>query len=220
MDTGTDVLLTQQPKSCVMEISGLLMSLAERRQTKTTCVQEFADIALDRSNGTMTINSFFAHFAIDVSAAPTPNKVDTFEKYLHIIPPDFDSQTTMAPKWEPEAEHSTPYGRLQLRDQHGNSYQSHHPRWFDHWPPLRLDFPRSLRGSTLRWLLAEGIELIRIMELKLLKAPDGLEPFHIVICLGLDRRATAAAARRFGTFYIPVDVWDKAGWKPTVVTLH
>ena len=198
-------------------MSGLLISLTEREPIMNRCAQEFADISLDRSHETITIDSFSAHFAIDISPAPAPDDEDDFKKPGQVLL-TFDSQAGMTSNCEPEMKFSTPYGRMKLRDQHGNSHRYYYPYWYHHWPPLRLDFPRSLRGSSLQWLLAEGIELIRIVEVELLEAPDRLKPFHHVLCLGVGCRATKA--RRFGTFCIPKDVWEKAGPKPIVVTLH
>jgi len=50
--------------------------------------------------------------------------------------------------------------------------------------------------------------LIKILEVKLLEGDEALQPFHLVLCLGIDRRGETA--RRFGMYCLPKEMWEKA----------
>ncbi|KAI9641986.1 hypothetical protein NHQ30_009856 [Ciborinia camelliae] len=212
-------LRTIEPVNRDIELAGLFISLTERASLTNKCSQQFANITLISSNDTLAITSEVAHFSINILplAADPENKrnISRLSPYSERqIPFDFDSRDTpdMETSWDPDSSYLTPYDRLQLEDAYGNIQTPHYPRWYDHWPPFQLNFPEKLRGPSLIWLLREGIEMIRILEVELLEGDEALQPFHLVLCLGIDRRdgGEMKMARRFGMFCLPKDVWVKA----------
>jgi hypothetical protein len=215
------VLQTVGPISPDIEMGGLLIELAERPHPKNKCLQRFADITFPsyRTEVVLSITAEIAHFAIDVVPVSPEPKDNLFKSPYLEIPTDFDSTSpSSSPSaWILDSEYRTPYARLHLRDSSNNISQYHYPRWYDKWPPVKLNWPKTLLGSTLEWLLKEGIDLIMILEIKVLEADEGLRPFHVVLCLGLDRRQQPAS--RMGIFCLPKEVWEKAGPKMGTVML-
>jgi hypothetical protein len=59
--------------------------------------------------------------------------------------------------------------------------------------------------------------MVKILELELIEGDESLKPFHLVLCLGLDRREEVT--RRCGMFCLPKEIWDKAHPKMGTVTL-
>lgn len=119
----------------------------------------------------------------------------------------FDSTIDSGESWEPETEYITPYDRICLLDSSGNSYASHIPRC-DSTDTVNL--PRTIRGSTLTWLLRDGIELIKIVGVKLLDGADGLQKLDHICCLGIDRsQRIPGRVTRMGKFWIPREWWER-----------
>lgn len=209
---GNGNLQTIGPNQRDVEMEGLLISLAEWPHRTNKCSQRFANITSSAEKGhtTLTITSEIAHFSLDIFPDVSERVEGSRKPRWLKIPYDFDSTspvTTDTP-WDVDTEYRTPYNRFQLRDDYNNSHTHHYPRWYDHWPPFKLNLPKTLQGSTLSWLLKEGVELIMIVELELLEGEESLKPFHLVLCLGIDRRQDIA--RRFGMFCLPKEIWEKA----------
>jgi len=150
---------------------------------------------------------------------PMPSEVAQAEEWFPKetwadIPPDFTTQSSHIPlNLETETLYILPTHRMFWEDNLGNPYTMHED-WEsqEHWPPFAMLLPGALRGSTLTWLLHDGIELIKIVELKLLEGDEGLLPFHSVLCLGVDRSGCIpGCGRRMGVFCVPKAWWDKAG---------
>jgi len=204
------------PDDSNLELQGLLVTLTERPHLANKCSQRFAGISFPnyKNDSILHITSEIAHFSIKISPV-APGSEDPFWKKRYLdVPTDFDS-TISNLAWYLDAEYSTPFARLHLRDCSNNLLTYHYPRWYDHWPPLCLCFPKTLRGSTIEWLLKEGIDLVMILEIEVLEGgsgvlenEEGLRPFHLVLCLGVDRRTTPA--RRLGMFVLPKEVWVRA----------
>src|SRR5207237_243047 len=103
------------------------------------------------------------------------------------------------------------FARMRLRDSSGNVSVYHYPRWYDHPPPMKLDFPNTLRGSTLTWLLRDGIVLIKIVDLDVVERGEEFEPFHVVLCLGIDRTGgDGVPLKRMGMFVISKEILNRA----------
>lgn len=196
-------LQTAGPVCRDIELQGLLITLTERPHRTNKCSQRFADITFPshKTSTLITITSELAHFSLDIlpSSSPISRRQSQPSPYLE-VPYDFDSTVTPSTddSWNFTSEYTTPFGRLRLRDDYGNIYKHHYPRWYDHWPPFKLNLPTTLRGGTLAWLLKGGIELVMVLELKLLEGDESLKPLHLVLCLGIDRREDIA--KRCGMF--------------------
>jgi hypothetical protein len=177
--------------------------------------QELASISLLKSSPIIRINSEVAHFWVDiVTDISDPesfvSKEESKLKWLR-VPDAFDSTNDRNFPWQLEEEYRTPFARMRLRDSSGNVSVYHYPRWYDHAPPLMLRFPMTLRGSTFTWLLRDGIDLIKIVELDVLESGVASGPFDVVLCLGFDRTGGAGVpVKRMGMFVIPKEVWDRA----------
>ena len=208
-----------------IELQGLLISLTERPHAFNRCSQHLAHLSISENHQAITITSESAHFFIDILAgAAGPPEPLVLDHTQTRIPKTMDStlgfeiQSGLTAT-TPETEFSTPFERLRLRDDSGNTNIYHYPRWFNHWPPLKLNLPLKLRISTLIWLLENGIRLIKVVGIKLLEGDDGLQPFDLVLCLGIDDRGQSPGrGRRLGMFCIPKAVWDSAG--PTEMTVE
>lgn len=84
---------------------------------------------------------------------------------------------------------------------------------------FRAYIPRQLRSSTATWLRRDGIELVKIAEVKLLEGHvQRLESLHHALCLGLDR--SDDVTKRFGFFMVPKESWDRAASREETVILH
>ena len=215
-------LLTTGPVRREVELQGLYIALTERPPRANQCSQRFADITLPshKTDTLLIIKSEVAHFFLDIF--PHDHEPETHSRepptWLD-VPHDFDSTTSPASKasWDSTSEYRTPFARLRLRDEYGNTHLHHYPRWYDHWPPFKLNLPITLRGENMAWLLKDGIELVMILEVKLLEGDESLKPFHLVLCLGIDRRGKTA--KRCGMFCLPKEIWDKACPKTGTVTI-
>ena len=207
---GGDVLRTGKPDHRDIELQGLLVTLTERPHHTNKCSQRFADIMLFPENlDFLYVIGEVAHFSVEMKPDSSPLKEKFFASDLLDVPRGFDSTdpARSAASWELDSEYCTPYTRLSLRDAAGNVSQYHYPRWYDHWPVLMLNFPKTLRGSTLTRLLREGIDMVMIAEIKMLEGED-LRPFHLVLCLGVDK--SVEPARRCGMYCLPKEVWTQA----------
>ncbi|KAH9210639.1 heterokaryon incompatibility protein-domain-containing protein [Leptodontidium sp. 2 PMI_412] len=215
-------LTTIPPRDKHTELEGLLVSLTERAHVKNQCLQRFAKISIPdyKNSSMMEITSEVAHFTFDIVAGtPRAENASLFSRGPPEVPDSFDS-TASPPEniiWETGAEYQTPIARIRFTDTAGNRSQYHYPRWYDHPPALMLCFPQTLRGENLAWLLKDGISLVMILELEILEAEEGLKPFHLVLCLGIDSREEVG--KRFGMFCLPKEVWEKACPKVEIVRM-
>ena len=194
-----------------IELQGTLISTGlEWPHIWNRCTQHLANIYTRNPFSTVTIESEAARFFIDV-IVDSPECREGLCGQL---------QATSIAGLEPDKNYRTPSGCLRLRDTSGNIYShpSHHSQLANH--PWRMYLPHTLRGSTLVWLLQDGLDLIKIVEVKLIEGGDGLEPFHYVLCLGIDRsNAIPGRGRRMGMFRIPREYWDKAEPKEMTIEL-
>ena len=107
-----------------------------------------------------------------------------------------------------------------LRDGAGNL---HHENFKTlKWPWFAVRLPDRLRGKDVRWLIKDGLELVKIADVEL--APQkGLPPVRHVLCLGVDRRwnkGVEGRGRRMGMYSLTGDMWEKAGPEKMVVELE
>ncbi|KAF4634644.1 hypothetical protein G7Y89_g3460 [Cudoniella acicularis] len=228
-DDGYGNLQTTGPVCRDFELQGILITLAGRTHHTNRCFQRFADIAFPsyKTNTLLIITSELAHFSLEILSCSLPDllqlehRAKIYQDGQLSVPHDFDSadfrNTGIHNDWNSTAEYKTPFRRLRLRDDYDNIHTPHYPRWIDHWPPFRLGLPDTLRGGTLAWLLKEGIELVMILELKMLKRDEIMKSFHIVFCLGVDRRGDIA--KRCGMFRFPKEIWDLARPKMGTVVM-
>ncbi|KAK1830445.1 heterokaryon incompatibility protein-domain-containing protein [Podospora conica] len=86
----------------------------------------------------------------------------------------------------------------------------------------RVWLPETLSGKALRWLMLNGLELVRVLDLEELEVPDGLAPRRQVLCLGVDRtwdEGLAGRGCRMGMLSLPWHIWERAGPEKMVVEL-
>lgn len=107
--------------------------------------------------------------------------------------------------------------RIQLRDKHGNiltngegGFQTECPRW------------ARCGESTKERLHREGIELISIIKTALVEGTSPLgEPLDHVLCVGINRATTNSKyAERWGTFFVPREMWETAEPKKMTVEFY
>lgn len=204
------------------ELEGVLLRpTLESPHRVNKCAQKLATLEVSESRGTLTITSEAARFFVDIEPALGTPLYGTGEWSERMSSPDFDTTSGhFATHWAPEVEYNKPYQRLRLRDSSGNTYKELH-RWTNHGPVVLVELPMTLRGSTLTWLLRDGIELIRIVEIKFLEGHEKMKPFHHVLCLGIDRsEGIPGQGRRMGMFCIPKEAWDKAEPREMEVTFR
>jgi len=174
-------------------------------------LQKLASIHLCELTSILTITSELAHFTIDLAADTSELPVSRYKTETQRVLPELDSTVGPLPDWNSELDYKTPFARFRLRDSDNNITENHYPYWMNHPPFIKLCFPMTLRGSTLSWLLNDGIDLIKIIEVKLIEGAPELKPFYHVLCLGIDRSGcTEGRGKRMGWFCIPKEVWEKA----------
>ncbi|KAL9110931.1 MAG: hypothetical protein Q9227_004546 [Pyrenula ochraceoflavens] len=200
------------------DLSGLIFNVPDRVRFKYRCAQNFAHIQPLKQEMVIAITSEMAYFFVDI--VPDQFVGGEHEGYKK-IPSAFDSWTSAPVEWDLNAEYPTPLHRLYLRDSSEKSYHGWHRRWYDGLIIPMLNFPLTLRGSTLTWLLSRGIWLIKIIEVESLEGDDDTPPFHRVFCLGIDSSdSVPSSGTRMGMFCLPKEVWDRAGPREGKVELR
>lgn len=217
-DTGAGRLRPVKPPTAQVSLEGLLISRGVENPTPAN--QSLQSVALVAVQGEkLTLTSEIAHFSFEIVpiTAHPPG-----EERPDRVPPSFDSRKAQTPAspWDLDREYNTPFGRIRLVDESGNASRYHYPYWYSHWPYVMLNFPYSLRGSTLAWLLRDGIDLVKIVEVKLVEAEEGLQKSHHVLCLGIDRSGGGPGrGRRLGTFCLSGEMWARASPRKDTVEL-
>lgn len=217
-DDGTGQLRLARSSTSEISLGGLLLNRGIENPTPVNrCSQNMALIVIKAK--TLTITSDIAHFSFAIVSSPkyveevedpkfVPSNFDSFQARTFVLDSDLDH------------EYRTPFERIRLADVSGNDCQYHYPRWYDHWPHIQLNFPRTLRGSTINWLLRDGIDLVKIVEVKLLEGEEGLRKFHHVLCLGIDRSdREPGRGRRLGMFCLSGETWARASSKEDTIEL-
>ncbi|KAK8066033.1 hypothetical protein PG997_012780 [Apiospora hydei] len=210
----------QDPETKFIELHGALVgSGVEQAHQRNRCAQSLAQLSVSEANGILTIESEVVRFFVDIKANSSPPNYDLAKKKgWGLVPCDFDSTEGLhTVDWEQDKEYRLPRGRICLRNASGDVYPIHFPPG-EHWPTFHLALPYTLRGSTLMWLLSQGIELVKIMEIELLEGAKGLEPLRHVLCLGIDRGdGHPDCVQRMGMAFLPKEAWEKAGPKKMTV---
>lgn len=217
-DDGTGNLYLARPPTPEVSLGGLLLNRGIENPTpENQCSQNVALVAV--KDKTLTISSEIAHFSFAiVSSSTAMEEVENTDR----VPSNFNSLEARACvlDWELDHEYRTPYERIRLSDMSGNACQYHYPRWYDHWPHVMFHFPYTLRGSTLAWLLRDGIDLVKIVEVKLLEGGDGSKKFHHVLCLGIERSdGEPGRGRRLGMFCLSGEIWARASPREDTIEL-
>lgn len=108
----------------------------------------------------------------------------------------------------PETRTSAIISRLRLSDIYGNECHF-----------KQSSYPRSLRKSTLDRLERNGLNFVKIIEVKSLMLEDA-EYFHYVFCLGSNRSGQEhGRARRFGWYVLSSELWLRASPKKETIQL-
>ncbi|KAI9688016.1 MAG: hypothetical protein M1820_010323 [Bogoriella megaspora] len=181
-----------------VELQGYLISPREHPRRFNKCRQDIAVVGMDTS---------VLNIAADESDVERPVLGENESK----ISASFDSRAAPQQTWDQDVEYKTPYDRLLSQDLSKNIYRFHYPYWRNYPPYFKIGLPYTLRGSTLTWLLRDGIELIKILEVEFIEGEGDQERFHHVLCMGIDKsRGLANQAHRMGVFCIPKEWWIKA----------
>lgn len=218
-DDGTGQLRLASSPTAEISLGGSSRSafLLNSSITANRCSQNVALVTI--RGKTLTITSEIAHFSFAIVSSPT----DMAEvENPDCVPLSFNSldDQTLDLEWELDYEYRTPFARIRLTDLSGNTCQTQ-PYWYDHWPYVILGFPGTLRGSTLTWLLRDGIDLVKIVEIKFLGGEDGLRKFHHVLCLGVDRSdGEPGRGRRLGVFCLSGEMWARASPREDTIELE
>lgn len=193
------------------------------------CSQRLTPLSVSPLSATLTVKSEVVKFSINMIPGKagiskirgivdiTPRSARGYK--IKEMPPDLDTTSGQAPvEWDQDTEYCAFRGCFRLRDSAGNVHEENR-RGLVNSPALLLSLPTTLRGSTLTWLLRDGIELINIVQLKLLEGPDKMTPVDHILGLGIDRtEGIPGHGRRMGIFCLPKVVWDKAEPKLMEVT--
>lgn len=220
-DDGTYSYQSSETK-CI-ELDGLLINtMIEGVHNENKCAQKLARLSASEESGILTIEPEVARFFIGIKPDPPVPDIglapdegwEIISKGDHgFVPSGFDSTTGQySADWEPDAEYYTfNKGRFCLWNASGDLYPIHLPVW-RHWPTFVLGLPMTLRGSTLTWLLSQGSELVKIVEIELLEGADDAKPFRHVLYLGIDHsKGHPDYVQRMGVFLLSKEVWEKAG---------
>lgn len=173
---------------------------------------------MDPSTPSVTISSEVAAFGFAITAQPSTDGLQSEEP--NNILGTYDSQVEPKREWNLETEYVTPNDCFVMRDISGNVYEHHYPYWYKHPPYFKIALPLTLRGSTLTWLLRDGMELVKILEVERVAGADDLEHFHHVLCLGIQRdESRSNHGRRMGMFCIPKEYWVRAQPREKTIVL-
>jgi hypothetical protein len=230
---------TREPKSAHVELDGSLISGPLPNLPSSATNTAFADIIIAKDTAkVLNIKSESIHLSIDVLPADVE---DAFNKFSigHDdtdpdepieIPSNYDSTLLTRMTLEAARQYSAPLERLRFRDKNGNTYDHKFPYWSEHFPIMTVSLPWTVSGETLDWLVSDGLEFVRIMEIKTTadektketrteqgaEDEDGDKLVDHVLGLGIDRRN--GKVQRFGMFCFPKKWWDAAG--PESVSLE
>ncbi|KAK3318737.1 heterokaryon incompatibility protein-domain-containing protein [Apodospora peruviana] len=201
------------------ELQGLLLHNPEvgwsAGRLWNVCKQQLANIRTEPPFSSVTIESEAARFYLAI-VPESPDCKDELCRALRAGPTgssqDLEAEKTYDLPWNSEC-------GICLRDQSGNLMRYNYA-WLSRWPLFSANMPQSLSGSELGWLMRDGLDLIRIVDITLLTGYDRLRPFRHVLSLGIDRsEGVAGRCRRMGMYCIPGEAWDKAGPKKMTVEL-
>lgn len=186
-----------------IDLRGAFINAIESPFHPNWCRQWPAPLRVDADMSRITITSEIAHFAVGLRTSNEDS-----------VPNETESETS-----EEEAEETTFASRMFLRSSSGQCIEgelgSYRP-----WPPTQVHMPYPIRASSISWLLKEGLELVKILEIDMLEgnaAGDPL-PARRVLCLGVDRRRNKP--RRFGYVHMTREIWEGASPKPAFVELY
>ncbi|KAI1859240.1 uncharacterized protein JN550_012160 [Neoarthrinium moseri] len=183
------------------------------------CSQWLACLSVCKSTSTVKIVSEVIKLSVYNSSDPSEDSNSTED--IHPELPDHEQDMDWnSPSIKLTASHkrrrrtTVTYDnvRLHYEDIVGNTY--HSPR-----RGFEACVPSFLRRSTLSWLLRDGIELVKVVEVELLEGQsERLKPLRHVFSLGINR--SDRHARRFGVFVMPKQHWDRARPREATVVFH
>lgn len=189
--------------SLEIELAGSLICGVEHAHHPNKCRQRAAPIQLSTKLLTVGITSEMAHFSVDIITSDTKSD------------PDMNTKSSEARSWDAEKMYSLD---LALRNSAGSQYHESRPIKYRPWPPIRIGIPYSLRGSTITWLLRDGIDLVNVLDVEMLEGDAGGDslPSRRVFCLGIDR--SQGGNRRMGTVHMTREMWEAAC--PTITKIE
>ncbi|KAI0191644.1 heterokaryon incompatibility protein-domain-containing protein [Astrocystis sublimbata] len=221
VEGSEDVYEHALPQTLEAELRGRWMAGFGGAHRRNRCLQKPAALRVHMKSSCLRITSKTAHFSVylatDSHQPKQPN--DPGLKY-EVVPPDVDTKSSslaFISSLIPDVNYRI-HERLRFRTSDVDDSQ----KALHGWPSVMTDwFPNALRGSTLTWLLRDGIDLISIIELEWVEADENIQkslPLRRVLCIGVDR--STGVAQRLGAVWISRELWDQAGPKETVVDMY
>ncbi|KAI0167262.1 heterokaryon incompatibility protein-domain-containing protein [Pestalotiopsis sp. NC0098] len=189
--------------SMEVELAGLLIHGIEDAHQPNRCRQRPAPLQLSTKFSTVRLTSEAAHFSVDIIAldANSDSNINT--------------EFPEAMSWDAE---KTYFVDLALRNSAGSQYRESRLGEYRPWPPFRIGLSHYLRGSTITWLLRDGIDLVNILDIEMLEGDAGGDalPSRRVFCLGIVK--SRGGNRRMGTVHMTREMWEAAC--PTITTIE
>ena len=192
----------QHENDSVVELQGLLVrSTMNVNHRWNRCTQRLASIRMRSPFHAITIESEAARFFIEI----LPENDECEDELCRSL------QANSVTGLEPTKHYDMSKSCVCIRDRSGNTYR-YSFAWLSNWPLLSVRLPGAVCGSDLAWLMHDGLDLIKIVDVELLEGDSRIKPFRHVLCLGIDRsEGIPGRGRRMGTFCIPGEYWERAG---------
>ncbi|KAF7540697.1 hypothetical protein G7054_g1204 [Neopestalotiopsis clavispora] len=197
-----DIYEYQADTSLDIELAGNLINGANDTHKTNRCSQRLAPLQLFPKLSTVVITSEMAHFSVEIIASETDSD----------LYPEINTRRSEVISWDPEKMYrlGRAFGRyLVLRTSGGSQYSEDYSAYRP-WPLLRIGLPWDLCGSTITWLLRDGIDLVNILDIDMLEGDAGGDslPSRRVFCLGIDR--SRGGNHRMGTVHMTREMWEAA----------
>ncbi|ETS83866.1 hypothetical protein PFICI_05742 [Pestalotiopsis fici W106-1] len=200
-----DIYEYQAHASLDIELAGTLVCGVEDAHKPNKCRQWLAPLQLSKKLFTVGITSEMAHFSVGIIASGMNSDSD------------INTNSSEAMSWDAEKMYSLGES-LALRNSAGSQYFEPQSAGYRPWPPIRIGLPYELRGSTITWLLRDGIDLLNILDTEMLEGDAGGDPLpsRRVFCLGIDR--SQGGTRRMCTVHMTREMWEASD--PTITRIE
>lgn len=181
--------------------------------------QDTIEILAD--NLTLNIKSTVARFRlVIISEVVQPGSKPRYQGSVikignNAFPAAFDSQISEATMIDDNVMYITPWHRLRLQANNGKLYELAHP--FGKTTSLKFWLPSRILGSSVKEMLQNGLQLVRVMDLK--KVIQVGETWVHYVC-ALHVRQVGDTMERFGSALMPLSMWDQSSISPSDIKLR
>ncbi|KAI1361050.1 heterokaryon incompatibility protein-domain-containing protein [Xylaria arbuscula] len=221
VEGSKDLYEHELPQTLEVELRGRWMRGVGGLHRPNRCMQKLAALRVNMKSSSLRVISEVAHFSVYIAADPNQPELPKAPglKY-EVVPADIDTESASSAylsSLTPDVNYRI-HERLRFRTSAiDDSKEALHG-----WPSVMTDrCPSTLRGSTLTWLLREGIDIVSIIEIEWLGADSDIQkslPLRRLLCIGIDR--SKGVAQRLGVFWISRELWDQARPRETVVDFY